>query len=77
MLLDFGIDQFTPKRFEPRERPFLVGTHEPVVPGDFGGENGGQPALDVFRGQDRMGRMDYRLSGCILTVKATAAIPFR
>jgi hypothetical protein len=47
----------------------------------IGGENGGQPAFDAFRGQsaapNRMGRIDYRLSGRILTANATAAIPFQ
>jgi hypothetical protein len=43
-------------------------------------ENGGQPAFDAFRGQsgapNRMGRLNYRLSGPILTVNRGYDIPF-
>src|SRR5580693_7158861 len=46
-----GIRQLAPKRLQPRKRPFLVGTHEPAVTRDIGGENGGQPAFDAYRGQ--------------------------
>src|SRR6202023_2787646 len=60
MFLDFGIRQLAPKRFEPRKGSLLVGTHEPAVTSDIGGENGGQPPFDAFRGQsgapNRMGR---------------------
>ena len=51
MFLDFGIRQLAPKRLQPREGIFLVGAHKPAVPRDIGGENGGQPAFNAFRGQ--------------------------
>jgi hypothetical protein len=51
MFANFGVDQFAPMRLHLRERAFLVGAHEPAVPRDVRGENGGQPALDAFRGQ--------------------------
>jgi hypothetical protein len=48
---DFWVNQFAAMRFEPRKRPFLVGTHKPAVTSDIRSENGGQPAFDAFRGQ--------------------------
>src|ERR1700674_926088 len=77
---DFWVNQFAPMRLQPRERPFLVGTHEPAVTSDIGGENGGQPAFDAFRGQsgapNRVGRIDHRRFGLILRVNAGGRIPF-
>jgi hypothetical protein len=51
MVADFGVDQFSPMRFQPREGVFFVGLHEPAVARDIRGENGGQPAFDALRGQ--------------------------
>jgi hypothetical protein len=51
MLGDLGINQFAPVRLQPRESPFLVGTHEPAVTRDIRGKNGGQLAFSAFRGQ--------------------------
>ena len=53
MLLDFGVGQLTPESLEPRKRPFLIYSHQARVPRHIGGENGGQPAFDAFRGQKR------------------------
>ena len=53
MLTDFGVDQFAPMHLQPPERSFLVGAHEAAIPGHISGENGGQSALDAFRGQKR------------------------
>jgi hypothetical protein len=49
--LILGVDQFAPMRLDLRKGAFLVGAHKPPVPRDVRGENGGQPALDAFRGQ--------------------------
>src|ERR1700730_9103996 len=38
-------------RLHPRQGPLLAGTHEPAVPRDVRGENGGQPAFDACDGQ--------------------------
>jgi hypothetical protein len=66
MLLDLRIDQLPKMRPEASVRALLVGAHKPAVTSHIGGENGGQPAFDAFRGQsgapNRVGRMDYRLS---------------
>ena len=51
MFLDFRIGQLAPKRLQPREGAFLVGTHKPRIASHIGGKNGGQPAFDAFRGQ--------------------------
>ena len=51
MLTDFGVDQFAPICLQPRECFLLIGAHEGAVPRDIGGESGGQPAFDAFRGQ--------------------------
>ena len=34
---------------EPRERAGLVRTHQPAIPGNIGGEYGGELALDLIR----------------------------
>jgi hypothetical protein len=79
VLSDFGIDQFAPMRLEARKRPFLVGTYKPTVTGYIGGENGGQPAFDAFRGQSGTPRPQgrNRLSALepILTVNEWSSIP--
>jgi hypothetical protein len=51
VLLNFGIGHLPPKRLQPPERSFLVGTHQSAVARHIGSENGGQPAFDAFRGQ--------------------------
>jgi hypothetical protein len=51
MFLDLGIGQLSPQRLQSRERPFLVGAHQPRVVRHIGGEDRGQPAFDAFRGQ--------------------------
>src|SRR5262249_19711237 len=53
MLLDLGIGHLAPDRLEPRKRSLLVGAHEPAIARNIGGENGGPPALEAFRGQSR------------------------
>jgi hypothetical protein len=74
MLTYFGVDQLAPICLQPRECSLLIGARHRR-------RNGSQPAFDAFRGQsaapNRLGRIDYRLSGRILTANATAAIPFQ
>jgi hypothetical protein len=78
---NFRIDQFAAQRFEAFEGAFLVDPHQPRIARHVSSKNGGQPAFDAFPSQavlpNRMGRINYRLSGRILTVNATAAIAFR
>ena len=66
--------------FELRKRPFLIRTHKSRIARRIGGENGGQPAFDAFRGKsgapNRMGRIDYRLSEAILMVNASGGSSF-
>jgi hypothetical protein len=45
MLSGLGLDQFSAKCFERRERSCLVGSHEAAVTDNVGSEDGGQPAL--------------------------------
>src|SRR6266446_5402440 len=68
-------------RFEPRKRPFLIGAHKPAVAHHIGGENGGQPAFDAFRGQ-RGAPQPHGPNGLsalapILMVNAGTGISFR
>ncbi len=45
VLSGLGLDQFSAKCLERRERPGLVGRHQAAVPNDISREDGGQPAL--------------------------------
>jgi hypothetical protein len=51
MLLDLRIGQFAPDRLQRRERPFLVGAHQPRVAGDISGEDRRQPPLNPLFAQ--------------------------
>jgi hypothetical protein len=51
MFLDLGIGQLAPECLQPGEGSVFVRAHETRVAGHIGGENGGQPAFDAFRGQ--------------------------
>jgi hypothetical protein len=51
MLLDLRIDQLPKMRPEPSVGAFLIRCHKTRVARHIGGENGGQPAFDAFRGQ--------------------------
>src|SRR5712671_513551 len=51
MFLDFRIRQLAPNRLQPRKGALFVRAHKPRVARHIGGENGGQPAFDAFRGQ--------------------------
>jgi hypothetical protein len=51
MFLDLGIGQLAPECLQPGEGSVFVRAHETRVASHIGGENGGQPAFDAFRGQ--------------------------
>jgi hypothetical protein len=81
VFLDLWIGQLAPKRFQPFVRSLLISSHQARVARHIRGENGSQPAFEASRRQsgapNRNGRLDHRLSGLILTVKASAAILFQ
>jgi hypothetical protein len=81
MLLDLWIDQMAEVRLEAFVCPLLVRAHQARVPRHIGGENGGQPAFDAFRGQSGapQPRGPKRLSALrrILPLSVGAGIPFR
>jgi hypothetical protein len=45
VLSGLGLDKFSAKCLERRERPSLVGSHQPAVADHISGQDGGQPAL--------------------------------
>ena len=45
MLLDLGVGDFAPDRFERKQGPFLVRTHQPRIGDDIGGQDRRQPSL--------------------------------
>ena len=81
MLFDLRTDQITEMPFQPLVRTFLIGAHEGLYPATS--EARAAASLRSTRSvakavlPNRMGRIDYRLSGRILTANATAAIPFQ
>ena len=51
MLADLRVDKFAAMRLEALVCAFFVGTHQPAIASNIGGEDGGQPAFDASRGQ--------------------------
>ena len=48
-MLVLGVDQLSAIFLEARKRAGLVRTHQPAIPGNIGGQYGGELALDLVR----------------------------
>ena len=51
VLFHLGVDELAAMGLQAGERPLLVRAHQARIARHIGGENGGQPAVDAFRGQ--------------------------